>query len=100
MLECLLPLVSAIIKKSLVESDFPVYFKKAHVRPLIKKLDLDKECWRTTISSLPFLSKVVEIVVATQLEGHLTTHKLHDNLQSAYLEDHYRDCPPEGQSRH
>ncbi len=35
-LECLLPFITLIINKSLVESDFPAYFKKGHVRPLIK----------------------------------------------------------------
>ena len=41
-LEYLLPLITRIINKSLVESDVPAYFKKAHVRPLIKKPILEK----------------------------------------------------------
>ena len=40
---CLLPLITTIINKSMVESDLPAYFKKAHVRPMVKKHNLDKE---------------------------------------------------------
>ncbi len=40
------------------------------------------------ISNFPFLSKILEKVVATCLEGHLSTHKLHDYLLSAYRKDH------------
>jgi hypothetical protein len=89
-LECLLPLITRIINKSLVESDVPAYFKKAHVRPLIKKPNLDKEVLENyrPVSNLPFLSKILEKVVAARLEGHLSTHKLHDDLQSAYRKDH------------
>ena len=36
---------------------------------------------------VPFLSKIVEKVVATRLEGDLSTHKLHDDRLSAYRED-------------
>ena len=32
----------SIINKSLVESDVPACLKKAHVRPLIKELNLDR----------------------------------------------------------
>ena len=42
-LECLLPLISTIIKKSLVKFDFPSYFTKAQVLSLIKKRNLDKD---------------------------------------------------------
>ena len=74
------------IRNSLVESNIPAYFKKAHVRPLIKQPSLDKELLENywTVSNLPFLSKILEKVVATRLEGHLSTRKLHDDLQSAY----------------
>ena len=32
--------------------------------------------------------KILEKVVATRLESHFSTHKLHDDLQSAYSEVH------------
>ena len=75
-LECLLPLITSIINKPVSESAVPLYLKKAHLRSLIKK------------SNLPFLSKNLEKMVATHFESHLSIHKLHDDLQSAYREDH------------
>ena len=58
-LKCLLPLITRIKNKSLAEFDVPAYFRKAHVRPLIKKPNLDKEVLENywPISNLPFLSK-------------------------------------------
>ena len=41
-LEYLLPLITAIINKSLAESNVPLSFKKANIRPLLKKPNLDK----------------------------------------------------------
>lgn len=38
----------------------------------------------TIVSNIPFISKVIERVVAQQLNNHLTKNGLHDNLQSAY----------------
>ena len=68
-------------------------FKKAHVRLLIKKSNLDKEVLQNQrpVSNLPFLLKILEKVVATRLKGHLSTHKLHDNLRSAYCEGHFTE---------
>ncbi len=95
-LECLFPLITRIINKSLVESDLPAYLKKAHIRPLTKKPKLDKEVLEKyrAVSNLPFLSKILEKVVATCWEGHLSTHKLHDDLQSAYCKDHFTETAP------
>ena len=42
-LKYILPLITAIINKSLVESKGPLTFKKAIIRPLPKKPNLDKE---------------------------------------------------------
>ena len=51
-------------------------------RALIKKSNLDKEVpenyW--PVPNLPYLSKILEKVVATRLEDLLSTHKLHDDL--------------------
>lgn len=40
------------------------------------------------VSNLPFVSKVLENVVASQLDDHLNVHGLHDSLQSAYKPHH------------
>ena len=51
---------------------------------MIKKPSLDREMLENywPMSNLPFISKILEKVVATCLEGYLNTHKLHKDLQS------------------
>jgi len=36
------------------------------------------------VSNLPFLSKIVKKLIAKRLKTRLSSHRLHDNLQSAY----------------
>ena len=68
----------------------PKCFKEALVRPLLKKPSLDHTVLKNyrPISNLPFLSKVIEKVVAFQLKRHLGENQLLDTLQSAYREYH------------
>ena len=40
------------------------------------------------VSNLPFLSKVLEKVIAQLLTSHMSDHGLHDPLQSAYRPGH------------
>jgi exonuclease III len=82
----LLPIITNIINKSIMESKVPMQFKKAVIKPLIKKPNLDKEVLKNyrPVSNLSFLSKVLERVVAKRLEQHIDNHELHDALQSAY----------------
>ena len=86
MLEYLLPMITAIINKSLVESKVALSFKKANIRPLLKKPNLHKEELKhyRPVSNQPFFTKILEKLVAKRLETHLSSHRLHDNLQSAY----------------
>ena len=86
----LLPVITTIINKSLETSTVPDSFKEAIVRPLLKKPGLDKEVFKNyrPVSNLPFISKILEKVVAKQLDTHLGTNKLQDNLQSAYRSCH------------
>ena len=88
--EPLLPLLTAIINQSLENAAVPEEFKKAIVRPLIKKHGLDKDCLKNyrPVSNLSFLSKVLERVVAKRLEVHLCENSLHDVYQSAYRQHH------------
>ena len=81
-LEYLLPLITDIINKSLVESNVTLSFKKANIRPLLKKPNLEKEELKNyhQVSSLPFLSKNLEKLDAKRLKTHLSSHRLHDNL--------------------
>ena len=40
------------------------------------------------VSNLPFLSKILEKLVAKRLETHLSSNRLHNKLQSAYSTGH------------
>ena len=42
-LDCLLSLITTVIRKSVPQYDVPVFFKKAHVRPVTEKRNRDKE---------------------------------------------------------
>jgi hypothetical protein len=93
MKECvdpLLPLVSAIVNTSLSSSTVPTYFKQAVVVPLLKKAGVNQDDLKNyrPVSNLPFLSKVLEKVVAKRLDDHITKYSLHDTLQSAYRQGH------------
>jgi len=79
----LLPLITAIINKLLVESKVPLSFKKVNIRPLLKKPNMDKAELKNyrPVSNLPFLSKIPGKLVAKRLETHLSSHRLHDNLK-------------------
>ena len=58
--------------------------------PLLKKSTLDPEVCKNyrPVSNLIFLSKVLEKVVAAQLDDHLTRNGLHEPFQSAYRPGH------------
>ena len=60
------------------------------VKPLLKKPSLDKELLKNyrPVSNLPYISKVIEKVVAKRLDDHINENSLYDNLQSAYRAFH------------
>ncbi|CAC5390086.1 unnamed protein product [Mytilus coruscus] len=82
----LLPSITDIVNTSLSEQCVPLSFKQAVVRLLLKKPSLDKEVLKNyrPISNLPFISKTLEKVVDSRLENHMSSHSLHDTVQSAY----------------
>ncbi len=86
----LAPLIAAVVNKSLATSSVPPSFKRAIVRPLLKRPGLDKEVMKNyrPVSNLPFISKILEKVVARRLDSHLIQHQLHDDYQSAYRPCH------------
>ncbi len=86
----LLHLITVIVNKSLADGVVPSDFKKALVKPLLKKPSLDKEILKNyrPVSNLPYISKVLERIVAERLEVHFTSNDLYDNLQSAYRRSH------------
>ena len=86
----LVPLITTIINASLTKSVVPPDFKRAVIRPLLKKSTLDKEGLQNyrPVSSLPFASKLVEKVVARQINDHVDGNTLRDKMQSAYRAGH------------
>ena len=86
----LVPLITTIINASLTKSVVPPDFKRAVIRPLLKKSILDKEGLQNyrPVSNLPFASKLVEKVVARQMNDHVDGNTLRDKMQSAYRSGH------------
>ena len=86
----LLPTLTKIINLSLVDGVVPQVFKHARITPVIKKPTLDSEVLSNyrPVSNLPFLSKVLERIVATQLHRYLEYSKLYTSMQSAYRQYH------------
>ena len=70
--------------------NFPSSYKNALVTPLLKRPTLDQEVLKNfrPVSNLCFLSKVLEKVVAAQLDLHLSQNNLHKPYQSAYRKGH------------
>ena len=81
--------IADIINTSLKDGSFPESFKRALVRPLLKKpsLDLLKTNYRP-VSNLSYVSKLVEHVVAVQLVNHIERQNLMEVHQSAYCTYH------------
>ena len=78
--------ITSIINNSLQTSKVPLDYKKAIISPLLKNRNLDVNTLSNfrPISHLPFLSKALEKVVASQLNEHLVQNNILDKFQSAY----------------
>ena len=89
-LECIGPCLVSIINSSLQSGCVPAYFKHAVVQPLLKKTNLDPYSPNNyrPISKLPFISKILEKVVAKQLTAVLTAHNIFDKFQSGFRQKH------------
>ena len=91
--ECLsdlLPLITRIVNSSLGSGVVPPQFKQAVVTPMLKKPGLDPNDLKNfrPVSNLPFISKILEKVVLTQLQKHLSENDLLEIRQSAYRKNH------------
>ena len=82
--------VTCIINDSLMYGTVPPAFKHALVNPLLKKNDLDPDNLKNyrPVSNLSFISKVLEKIVANQINNHLAKNQLLDEHQSAYRKLH------------
>ena len=89
-LDLIVPVVTDIVNESLSTGVFPTCLKRSLIRPLLKKQDLDRENLKNyrPIANIPFLSKVIEKAVVSQINLYLETNKLNPPLQSAYRKHH------------
>uniref|UniRef100_A0A8C4TIN9 Reverse transcriptase domain-containing protein n=1 Tax=Erpetoichthys calabaricus TaxID=27687 RepID=A0A8C4TIN9_ERPCA len=89
-LHAIIPTVTTIINSSLDTGSVPLTFKIASVTPTLKKSGLDADNLNNfrPISHLPFLSKVLERVVASQLTNYLTSNNLMEPFQSGFRARH------------
>lgn len=79
-----------IVNCSLHSGVFPDSLKRAVVRPLLKKPNLDSSELSNyrPISNLPFLGKILEKVVFKQLEVFLQNNNTHNKFQSGFRKGH------------
>ena len=82
--------IASIVNFSLAEGSFPECFKNALVSPLLKKPSLPRNELKNyrPVSNLNYISKIVEKVVAHQINIHMSTHNLINPFQSAYRSGH------------
>ena len=75
-----------LINTSLQQGTFRMEFKKALLRPLLKKATLDfmiKKNFRP-VSNLAFSGKLIECIVTDQIISHIDQYNLMEEKQSAY----------------
>lgn len=79
-----------IINTSLKSGTFPDTFKTAVIKPILKKVNLDSSILANyrPISNLPFISKVLEKIVATQINSFLTENNILEEFQSGFRKYH------------
>ena len=75
---------------SLRDGVFPDFFKHAAVLPIIKKPNLDANIPSSfrPVSLLPFLSKILEKIIAGRLREHMTLCNVDEILQSGFKSLH------------
>jgi hypothetical protein len=85
-----IPYITTLVNASLTTGIVPSEFKLSYVTPLLKKDNLNPDVLNNyrPVANLPFLSKVLERIVAKQLTTYLETNGLQDPLQSAYRAGH------------
>jgi len=84
------PIICKLCNLSLHNGVFPTPLKQALVLPILKKNNLDPDVASSyrPISNLPYVSKVIERVVAMRLSSHLSYSNLLPARQSAYRPFH------------
>ena len=89
-LTAVLPLIQYIINSSFSQKTFPDQLKLAYITPIIKDASKSHEDYKNyrPVSSLPFLSKILEKAIYDQLYHHVQSNQLHSHFQSAYRKHH------------
>ena len=89
-LDILITPITSLINASLEQGKCPNFFKQAHVTPILKKSSINKEIFKnySSVSNLNFISKILEKVVAVQLQSHLDEAGFMTAFQSAYRKHH------------
>lgn len=89
-LNVFLPIFLNIVNASLTSGVFPDELKHALVTPILKGKDLDVEIFKNyrPVSTLSFMSKVIEKAALLQVTAYLDANHLIPKSQSAYLANH------------
>ncbi|XP_063069010.1 uncharacterized protein LOC134460561 [Engraulis encrasicolus] len=89
-LPVLSPLLTNIINTSLLTGIVPNSLKIAAITPVLKKTGAAADDFKNyrPISNLPFISKLLERTVALQLQEHMTSFSLWEELQSGFRAKH------------
>ena len=84
------PILTRMVNLSLSTSTFATSWKEAIVKPLIKKISLDKDILNhyRPISNLSFISKLTEKAALGQLCPYIEDNNLLPSYQSAYRKFH------------
>ncbi|KAL0174050.1 hypothetical protein M9458_030018, partial [Cirrhinus mrigala] len=84
------PCLVSFINSCLSLGTVPTALKHAIVQPLLKKPNLDPSILSNfrPISHLPFLYKLMEKLVVSQLQSHLQLHAIADKFQSGFRSRH------------
>ena len=85
-LPSLSPLITSIIHSSLSSGLVPSSFKTAAITPILKTPGADPNNLNNfrPISNLPFISKILEKTIASQVQAHLSFNNLYEQFQSGF----------------
>jgi hypothetical protein len=86
----IMPILCHIVNSSISTGVFPSSLRNAIVTPIIKKPSLDPQQLKNfrPVSNLPFLGKLIERVVSSQVASYVNSNNLGEPLQSAYRHTH------------
>ena len=85
--DVLLSYLTQLVNLSLEQGIFPVKYKQAIVRPLLKTVGLEFSNYRP-VSNLYFRSKLIQKAVLYRLNSHVDSHSLLPKNQSACRKFH------------